>query len=162
MLRVYPPFPLSAQNQCPSKRSGRTCISTFDDPYDGSYVPPWSFLPPEDARPVRKIPEGGAGDSGLKTLDQAFSELVDELRRTPQATVVQAENRYVLAEFRDPVFGSVDDVEFLFSTDTPGLVNYRSAARTAGGDDKRHRNRVKALRLALQDKGWRSVGRLNL
>lgn len=56
----------------------------------------------------------------------------------------------------------MDDVEFLFSTATPGIVNYRSAARTAGGDDKRHRERVKALRRELQPKGWRSVGRLNL
>lgn len=74
----------------------------------------------------------------------------------------QAGDRYILAEFRDKTFGTVDDVEFLFSTATPGIVNYRSAARAGGGDDKRHRERVKELRKALQPKGWRSVGRLML
>jgi len=53
-------------------------------------------------------------------------------------------------------------VEFLFSTDTPGFVNYRSAGRAKGGDDKRHRERIKELRQKLQPSNWRSVGRLNL
>lgn len=82
--------------------------------------------------------------------------------RSRLAPGAQAADRYILAEFRDKTFGTIDDVEFLFSTATPGIVNYRSAARAGGGDDKRHRERVKELRKALQPKGWRSVGRLNL
>ncbi len=35
-------------------------------------------------------------------------------------------------------------------------VEYRSAARKSSKAD--HRGRVKALRLALQEKGWRSLG----
>lgn len=74
----------------------------------------------------------------------------------------QAKDRYVLAEFTDATFGTTDDVEFLFSLDSKGFVNYRSAARANGGDDKRHRERVKELRKRLQASGWRSVGRLLL
>jgi uncharacterized protein (DUF1499 family) len=92
----------------------------------------------------------------------AYNELVAALKLTPGATVVETKDRYVLAEFRDPIFGTVDDVEFLFSTDTPGFVNYRSAGRVKGGDDKRHRERVKELRKRLEPSGWRSVGRLFL
>jgi hypothetical protein len=74
----------------------------------------------------------------------------------------QAKDRYIVAEFTDPTFGTTDDVEFLFSLDSKGFVNYRSAARATGGDDKRHRERVKELRKALQVSGWRSLGRLPL
>ncbi len=38
----------------------------------------------------------------------------------------------------------------------PQTVEYRSAARKSSKAD--HRGRIKRLRLALQDKGWRSVG----
>ena len=69
-------------------------------------------------------------------------------------------DRYVYSEFTDPLTGVVDDVEFLFSKDSP-LVNYRSAARS-GGDDKRQRNRVRDLRKSLKPQGWKSVGRLQI
>jgi uncharacterized protein (DUF1499 family) len=39
-----------------------------------------------------------------------------------------------------------------------GEVEYRSASRKAGPDGKVNRKRVKAIRLALQKKGWRSSG----
>jgi len=146
-------------NQCPSKRAGRGCVSTFDDPYDSSYVPPWTYAPSEEARAAAAK---RGQEVATKSIDSAMGELVTVLRAQPDATVVEARDRYVLAEFRDPNFGFVDDVEFLFSSDTPGLVGYRSAARVKGGDDKRHRNRIKALRVALQPNGWTSVGRLNM
>jgi hypothetical protein len=45
-------------------------------------------------------------------------------------------------------------------SDPPALVNYRSATRPgAGGDTKRHRQRIKDLRVALAEKGWASIGR---
>ena len=62
------------------------------------------------------------------------------------------------AEFEDSVTGAIDDVEFLFSLDTP-IVGYRSSPRK-GGDDKRQRNRIRDLRKSLQPLGWKSVGRL--
>lgn len=137
-------------NQCPSRRSGRSCICTFEDPYSSDYVPPWTY---EDAKD--------------KSLGDAMQELVDVLKEEADARVVEAGDRYVLAEYRDPTLGTIDDVEFLFSTSTPALVHYRSASRTPRsvglGTDDHHRKRIKALRLKLQAKGgWRSVGRLNM
>ncbi len=64
----------------------------------------------------------------------------------------------IYAEFDDAATGVVDDVEFLFSLDSP-VVGYRSAARR-GGDDKRQRNRIRDLRKSLKEQGWKSVGRI--
>jgi len=45
-------------------------------------------------------------------------------------------------------------------SDPPALVNYRSATRPdSSGDTKRHRQRIKDLRVALTEKGWASIGR---
>ena len=47
------------------------------------------------------------------------------------------------------------------TSDPPALVNYRSATRPeSGGDVKRHRQRIKDLRVMLQEKGWASIGRI--
>lgn len=94
-----------------------------------------------------------------KSVDSARAELVAAIEAA-EGRVIKAEDRYVYSEFTDPLTGVVDDVEFLFSKDSP-LVNYRSAARS-GGDDKRQRNRVRDLRKSLKPQGWKSVGRLQI
>ena len=51
----------------------------------------------------------------------------------------------------------IDDVEFWF----PGKdnkVEYRSASRIGESDGNINRKRIKALREALEKKGWRSLG----
>ena len=73
--------------------------------------------------------------------------------------MVQAADRYLYAEFSDPLTGAVDDVEFLLSLDTP-IVGYRSAPRAPALDDNRQRSRIRDLRTALQPLGWKSVGRI--
>eukprot|EP00967_Tisochrysis_lutea_P072766 scaffold97176_cov29-Tisochrysis_lutea.AAC.2 len=72
----------------------------------------------------------------------------------PSGTVVF---RYFLLEFEDPITGIRDDVEFLFSLNSP-VVGYRSAPR-AGSDDKRQRERIRDMRKRLEVQGWKSVGR---
>ena len=69
-------------------------------------------------------------------------------------------DRCACAQFTDSGTGVVDDVEFLFSLDTP-LVGYRSAPR-AGADDKRQRTRIRDIRKSLAPQGWKSVGRINM
>ena len=53
--------------------------------------------------------------------------------------------------------GFIDDVEFYFP---PGssTVEYRSASRIGESDGDINRKRIKALRQALEKKGWQSVG----
>ena len=85
----------------------------------------------------------------------AQQELRELLQATDSATIVADEPRYIYAEFASA--GGVDDVEFLFSSDAP-VVGYRSAPRTAA-DDKRQRERIRALRKALAPRGWKSVVR---
>lgn len=52
----------------------------------------------------------------------------------------------------------VDDVEFWFPSDKPGYVEYRSASRIGESDGNINRKRIKAIREALQKKGWVSSG----
>jgi len=152
---------------CPSTGGGRPCISSLQKESDGIYIPPWTYQP-----------EGGYGrevkasKGEPKKIAEAIQDLNSVIAAYPGGTVAETklDGRYVRAEFR--VAGSfpgspasVDDVEFLLepegTSDPPALVNYRSASRPAsGGDNKRHRQRIKELRLALQEKGWSSIGRI--
>ena len=59
---------------------------------------------------------------------------------------------------QSPTFGFIDDVEFYFPADRPGQVEYRSASRIGESDGDANRKRIKALRVELQKKGWRSIG----
>jgi uncharacterized protein (DUF1499 family) len=53
--------------------------------------------------------------------------------------------------------GFVDDVEFYFPPDKD-TVEYRSASRIGESDGDINRKRIKALRQALEKKGWQSIG----
>ena len=50
------------------------------------------------------------------------------------------------------------DVEFFFAPGDTYRVQYRTAARVGERGGETQRKRVKALRLALTQKGWKSVG----
>lgn len=52
----------------------------------------------------------------------------------------------------------IDDVEFWFPSDKPGYVEYRSASRIGESDGNINRKRIKAIREALEKKGWVSSG----
>mmetsp|Transcript_29860 Transcript_29860/g.71026 ORF Transcript_29860/g.71026 Transcript_29860/m.71026 type:complete len:225 (+) Transcript_29860:82-756(+) len=115
------------------------CVCTSEDVYSKRFLPPWTY-----------------NDEGKKpkTQPQAMEDLLGVLAATKGATVVSSTPTYVYAEFQREL-GLVDDVEFLFAPDGQTL-EYRSAARKAKQAD--HRGRIKALRVELQKKGWRSVG----
>jgi uncharacterized protein (DUF1499 family) len=161
-------------NDC---RDRAGCISTFSQYDDPSYIPPWTYQPgystgavsANDARRAQLRAEalavaGGEASSPSpkaetgKSREGATAELKAVIAEF-SGKVVQEGDRYVYAEFEDSLTGIVDDVEFLFSLDTP-IVGYRSAARK-GGDDKRQRNRIRDMRKSLQaSSGWKSVGRI--
>ncbi|KAJ7567869.1 hypothetical protein O6H91_01G010700 [Diphasiastrum complanatum] len=128
------------------------CISTseeFNDP--GHYVPPWSYNP-----------EDGRGKRNPASKEQAMQELVDVIKtRNPDnftPRIVKKSDDYVYVEYESPIFGFVDDVEFWFPPGKQSLVEYRSASRFGQFDFDKNRKRIKALRLALEKKGWESVG----
>ena len=129
--------------------NSENCVSTGDDVYSKRYLPPWTYN------------NEGAVD---KDAEQAMSELVTVVKNYPGAKIVKQTDSYLLAEFQreglDGKLGFVDDVEFLVkqddAADGAGTVEYRSGARKAKKSD--HRSRIKALRLELQKKGWKSVG----
>lgn len=136
---------------CPPKPN---CVSTAEDLNDDShFVPPWTYNPQE-----------GKGDRGIKnpvSQKQAMEELVDVVTNTDcegyEVNIVTRLDDYLYAEYKDPKLGFIDDVEFFFS---PGasLVQYRTAARVGEKGGETQRKRVKALRVALMQRGWKSVG----
>ena len=55
----------------------------------------------------------------------------------------------------------IDDVEFWFKPDAgteSSRVEYRSASRVGESDGNINRKRIKAIREALETKGWASTG----
>ena len=81
----------------------------------------------------------------------AFSGTMDQLRRAiaelPLATIVEAKDDYLYAEFRTPILRFVDDVEFLKLDD---VLHIRSASRLGRRDFKANRNRVEQLRALIR------------
>lgn len=154
-------------NACETGKKG--CISTFSQYDEDSYVPPWTYQPGYslqatssfDARRQQLREAAGVESSDTPTAAPKSRTTAEaELKAAIEAAsgrIVAMEDRYVYAEFEDLASGVIDDVEFLFSLDSP-IVGYRSAARR-GGDDKRQRNRIRDLRKSLKTEGWKSVGR---
>ncbi|CAG9464499.1 unnamed protein product [Pedinophyceae sp. YPF-701] len=127
------------------------CISTSEEANDPEhYVAPLTYNPPD-----------GRGKKNPATQAQAMQELVEAVRTsqpdgfTPK--IVKQTDDYLYAEFQSPTFGFIDDVEFFFPKDQPGIVEFRSASRIGESDGKINRKRIKALRLKLQEKGWKST-----
>jgi len=157
-------------NKCDGKAG---CISTFEDPESNFYVPPWTYQPGYSTQAIsaseamrQKLREEASleanGDAKppekqKKTAEEAYSELKAVLVAY-NGKIVEEGDRYIRAEFTEAdAFGTTDDVEFLISLDVP-VVGYRSVARR-GADINRQKNRIRDLRKALQEKGWKSVGR---
>lgn len=52
----------------------------------------------------------------------------------------------------------IDDVEFYFPPGDRSVVEYRSASRIGESDGNINRKRIKAIRQALEKKGWATTG----
>ena len=134
------------------------CVSTAEDLNDDShFVPPWTFNPQE-----------GRGIRNPATQEQAMEELVDVIQNTDcdgyETNIVTKLSDYLYVEYKSPRLGLIDDVEFFFAPDPTGSsslarVDYRTSGRVdAPKSAETQRKRIKTLRLALQKKGWKSVG----
>jgi uncharacterized protein (DUF1499 family) len=99
------------------------CVSSQADPIDKEhYIAPIAFA------------------GSMATLRDAIAAL-------PLATIVEAREDYLYAEFRTPVLRFVDDVEFLKAGN---LLHVRSASRLGRRDFKANRRRVEQLRALIQ------------
>ncbi|KAL6965011.1 hypothetical protein U1Q18_036067 [Sarracenia purpurea var. burkii] len=129
---------------CPATKN---CISTSENASDLThYAPPWNYNP-----------EGGKGN---KSREEAMKELLQVIESTKpdksKQRIVEKKDDYVHVEYESPILGLVDDVEFWFPPGKKSVVEYRSASRLGNFDFDANRKRIKALRLALEKKGWAS------
>lgn len=134
---------------CPSTSN---CITTAEELNDPShYVPPWNYNP-----------EDGRGRKKPASKEQAMSELLEVIQSTKPDNftphIVEKTGDYIQVEYESPILGFVDDVEFWFPPGNRSIVEYRSGSRLGNYDFDINRKRIKALRLALEKKGWESVG----
>jgi len=101
------------------------CVSSQADPIDKEhYIAPISF------------------SGTMEELRKAIAEL-------PLAKIIEARQDYLYAEFRTPVLGFVDDVEFYYEKNS-SLIQIRSASRLGRRDFKANRRRVEQLRHLIQ------------
>ncbi|GAV60238.1 DUF1499 domain-containing protein [Cephalotus follicularis] len=132
---------------CPATNN---CISTSENISDAThYAPPWDYNP-----------EGGRGRNKPASREEAMEELLQTIKSTKadksQPRIVEKRDDYVHVEYESPILGLVDDVEFWFPLGKNSTVEYRSASRVGNFDFDANRKRIKALRLALEKKGWGS------
>ena len=83
----------------------------------------------------------------------SFSGTMEELRKViaglELATIVEAKDDYLYAEFRTPFLRFIDDVELYYEKNS-SLVQVRSASRLGRRDFKANRRRVEQLRAFIQ------------
>ncbi|KAK9808585.1 hypothetical protein WJX72_000105 [[Myrmecia] bisecta] len=121
------------------------CVSTADETDISHYIPSWNYNP-----------------TGRRNVTQAdaMQELVDVVKTlkpdnfTP--TIINQTDDYLYVEYQSPTFGFIDDTEFWFGG--KDIVEYRSASRIGESDGDINRKRIRAIRKALETKGWRSIG----
>lgn len=132
---------------CPATKN---CISTSESISDlVHYAPPWNYNP-----------EQGRGTKQPVSQQVAMEELLQVIKSTKPdkftPRIVEKKDDYLHVEYESPILGFVDDVEFWFPPGKKSLVEYRSASRLGNFDFDVNRKRIKALRLALEKKGWAS------
>ncbi|KAL9142083.1 hypothetical protein ABFS82_14G145500 [Erythranthe guttata] len=105
-------------------------------------------------------PPEGRGSKKPVSKEQAMEELLQVIKSTKPdkftPKITEKRDDYVRVEYESPILGFVDDVEFWFAPGKKSIVQYRSASRLGNFDFDVNRKRIKALREALEKKGWAS------
>lgn len=128
------------------------CVATSEEANDITHYAP----------PLTYNPEDGRGRTNPASQEQAMKELVEVVSTlkpdgfTPK--IIKQTEDYLYVEYESPTFGFIDDVEFWFKPGKYSRVEYRSASRIGESDGNINRKRIKAIREALQKKGWASAG----
>jgi uncharacterized protein (DUF1499 family) len=79
------------------------------------------------------------------TAEKAGRFLIEAVSGMKRARIIVAEERYIHAEFISAFFRFVDDVEFLFDSETK-TIHVRSASRVGYSDFGVNRRRVEEIR----------------
>lgn len=100
------------------------------------------------------VSTGASGKAQMAPIPFAgkVAEAQDALRRAiaaqPRSAITREEPGFIAAEFRSRVFGFVDAAEFVIDADAR-VIRYRSGARSGHYDFGVNRERMDALRAAL-------------
>jgi len=97
---------------------------------------------------INDKPDGVGRNNLSLNKEQAKEELRAILESFPGSDIVVAEGDYMHVTFRDPVFGFLDDVEFVFEPDNR-TVSFRCESR-GPSDAKAQRRRMEGIRQLLQ------------
>lgn len=81
----------------------------------------------------------------------AISELRKIIEGMERTTIIEETENYLYAEFKTPLMGFVDDVEFYRDTNEQ-VIHVRSASRLGKSDLGLNRKRVEEIRTELQSK----------
>ncbi|KAL5058397.1 hypothetical protein RYX36_030001 [Vicia faba] len=143
---------LGVQNNPPSLALcplTKNCISTSEDVTNlDHYAPPWNYNPESRKDSVSR-------EEAIEELIDAIETTIPPENFTPR--IVDRTEDYLRVEYKSPILGLVDDVEFWFPKDKDSIVEYRSASRVGNFDFDVNRRRIKALRLELENRGWASL-----
>ncbi|KAL9264129.1 hypothetical protein AKJ16_DCAP09230 [Drosera capensis] len=132
---------------CPATSN---CISTSENASDRvHYAPPWNYKPEEGRRSKNPV-----------TREQAVQELLEvaslfSLYFLDWSNIQNHHGSSCVNHFLVEIEHHYD-VEFWFPPGKRSIVEYRSASRLGNFDFDYNRRRVKALREALEKKGWAS------
>ncbi len=77
-----------------------------------------------------------------------LKEIIESMERT---TIIEETNDYLYAEFKTPLMGYVDDVEFYLDK-SENVVHVRSASRLGKSDLGLNRKRVEEIRSKIEAK----------
>ena len=80
-------------------------------------------------------------------FDGSFADIHAVVAAMPGATLIQADAKYLYAEFRTPLLRFVDDLELVHAG---GVLHVRSASRLGRRDFGLNRKRVEALRALIR------------
>jgi len=87
---------------------------------------------------------------GIAPLSADLDAIEAVLVNQERTNIVSKDGNYLYAEFTTAIMGFVDDVEFLFDP-SAGLTHVRSASRLGYSDLGANRNRIEAIRSALEN-----------
>lgn len=80
--------------------------------------------------------------------EAAREKLIKVIREMPRSTIKASRPGYIHAEFRSAALGFVDDVEFVFDSES-SRIDYRAAARLGYSDLGVNRQRMEAIQTAF-------------
>ncbi len=82
--------------------------------------------------------------------DKAWKRVLTLLRSQANVTILENQGNYLRTEFHSPIFGFVDDVEFLLDPESK-VIHFRSASRVGHSDLNANRKRMKSIRTTVNE-----------